>query len=180
MVLIKQLLSSVFFKKYVIRVVALLIIIFLPEIVVPVAFHLYKNVFYEDVVASLEQLVGDDPYCIIAPRVKKQLIPAFFVFPERIHFSREWVVVIDPAKIDYRHILDHAIRQELLFYAKEGRGYRERGEIGTEMHFGVAKKGAFYLWSFKNRRFVKHFVAIPSNLNSIKERYKVFKILSAL
>ena len=174
MTIIGRLLSSVFFKKYVIRVAALLIIVFLPEIVVPVAFHLYKDVFYEDVVASLEQLVDDDAYCIIVPRVNRVKLQRrflFFMLPERIYSSREWVIVMDPAKIDYRHILDHAIRQEWLFYAKEGRGYRERGEIGTEMHFGVAKKDAFYVWSFKNRRFVEHVVTIPQNLYSIQRTY---------
>ncbi len=171
MTIIMRLLSSVFFKKYVIRVAALLIIVFLPEIVVPVAFYFYKDAFYEDVVASLDQVVNDEPYCIIVPRVKQQLIPAFFIFPERIYSSREWVIVMDPAKIDYRHILDHAIRQEWLFYAKEGRGYRERGEVGTEMHFGVAKKDAFYVWSFKNRRFVEHVVPIPQNLYWMKKYY---------
>ncbi|MBQ0720708.1 MAG: hypothetical protein KBT88_09910 [Gammaproteobacteria bacterium] len=153
------------------RVWALLIIIYLPEIVVPVVFHLYKDTFYEDVVAGLAEVVNDEPYCIIVPRVKQQRIPGFFIFPERIHSYREWVVVMDPAAIDYRHILDHAIRQGWLFYAKEGRGYGKRGEIGTEMHFGVAKKGAFYLWSFKKRRFVEHVVPIPSALYWMKKGY---------
>jgi len=169
--MIKQLFSSVFFKKYVIRASALLIIIFLPEIVVPVAFHFYKDAFYEDVVASLDQVVKDEPYCIIVPRVKQDLIRAFFIFPERIYSYREWVIVMDPAEIDYQHILDHAIRQKLLFYAKEGRSYKDRGEIGSEMHFGIAKKGVFYVWSFKKRRFVEHVVPIPQNLFWMKKRY---------
>ena len=178
MTIIRRFLSSVFFKTYVMRVLGLLIIVFLPEIIVPVAFHLYKDVFYEDVVASLEQLVDDDPYCIIVPRVnrvKQQRRFLFFMLPERIYSSREWVIVMDPAQIDYPHILDHAIRQELLFYAKEGRGYRKRGEIGTEMHFGVATKGGFYIWSFKQRRFVEHIVAMPQNLYWMKKRYTDYR-----
>ncbi|MBL4783385.1 MAG: hypothetical protein JKX92_14190 [Porticoccaceae bacterium] len=160
------------------RVLGLLIIVFLPEIIVPVAFHLYKDVFYEDVVASLEQLVDDDPYCIIVPRVnrvKQQRRFLFFMLPERIYSSREWVIVMDPAQIDYPHILDHAIRQELLFYAKEGRSYGTRAERGTEMHFGVAKKDAFYVWSFKNRRFVEHVVPVPSKLYRMKKRYMDYR-----
>ena len=176
MTIMRRLWSSVFFKKSVIRVSALLIIIiFLPEIIVPLAFHVYKGAFYEDVVASLDQVVNDEPYCIIVPRVKQTLIPPFFIFPERIYSFREWVIVMDPAQIDYHHILDHAIRQKLLFYAKEGRGYGKRGEIGTEMHFGVAKKAAFYVWSFKNRRFVEHVVPMPSNLYWMKKRYTDLK-----
>lgn len=148
MTIIRRLLSSVFFKKYVIRVAALLIIVFLPEIVVPVAFHFYKDAFYGDVVASLDQVVNDEPYCIIVPRVKQQLIPAFFIFPERIYSSRKWVIVMDPAKIDYRHILDHAIRQEWLFYAKEERLVRRcilASPRKMLFMFGVLRTGV--LWN---------------------------------
>ena len=175
MAIIRQLLPSVFCNKYVVRLVTLLIIIFLPEMVVPVASLFYEDKFYEDVVAGLDQVVKDEPYCIIVPRVEKKLIHAFFIFPERIYSSRKWVIVMDPARIDYHHILDHAIRQKLLFYAKEGRDYRKRGEIGTEMHFGIAKKEAFYVWSFKNRRFVEHTVSIPQNLYWMKKQYTDLK-----
>ena len=159
------------------RVLGLLIIVFLPEIIVPVASYIYKDAFYADVVTSLGQIVNDEPYCLIVPRVNEKIIPPqkiipfFITLPERIYTSREWVIVMDPEKIDYPHILDHAIRQKLLFYAKEGRSYGTRAERGTEMHFGVATEGAFYLWSFKKRRFVEHFVAIPRNLFWMKKRY---------
>jgi len=144
-------LSSVFFKKYVIRVAALLIIIFLPEIVVPVASFFYKDVFYEDVVTSLDQVINDEPYCIIVPRVnrvKQQSRFLFFMLPERIYSSREWVIVMDPAKIDYRHILDHAIRQEWLFYAKEERLVRRcilASPRKMLFMFGVLRTGV--LWN---------------------------------
>mgnify|MGYP003385651852 FL=1 len=158
------------------RVLGLLVIIFLPEIIVPVASDIYKDAFYVDVVTSLGEVVSnDEPYCIIVPRVNELLIPPFFIFPERSHTSREWVIVMDPAQIDYPHILDHAIRQELLFYAKEGRSYGTRAERGTEMHFGVATKGGFYIWSFKQRRFVEHIVAMPQNLYWMKKRYTDYR-----
>ena len=180
MAVIKRLLSSVFFKKYLMRVLGLLVIIFLPEIIVPVASDIYKDAFYVDVVTSLGEGVNKgEPYCIIAPRVNRvkqqQRRFLFFTLPERIYSSRKWVIVMDPARIDYRHILDHAIRQELLFYAKEGRSYGTRAERGTEMHFGVATKGGFYIWSFKQRRFVEHIVAMPQNLYWMKKRYTDYR-----
>ena len=148
----------------------------MPEIIVLVASSIYKDAYYADVVTSLGEVVSnDEPYCIIVPRVNELLIPPFFIFSERIHTSREWVIVMDPAQIDYPHILDHAIRQELLFYAKEGRSYGTRAERGTEMHFGVAKKDAFYVWSFKNRRFVEHVVPVPSKLYRMKKRYMDYR-----
>ena len=181
MAIIRRLLSSVFFKKYIVRVLGLLMIVFLPEIIVPVASSIYKDAFYADVVTSLGQIVNDEPYCLIVPRVNETLIPPqkitpfFITLPERIYTSREWIIVMDPEKIDYPHILDHAIRQELLFYAKEGRSYGTRAERGTEMHFGVAKKDAFYVWSFKNRRFVEHVVPVPSKLYRMKKRYMDYR-----
>ena len=70
--------SSVFFKTYVMRVLGLLIIVFLPEIIVPVASSIYKDAFYADVVTSLGEVVSnDEPYCIIVPRVNELLIPLF-------------------------------------------------------------------------------------------------------
>ena len=66
----------------------------MPEIIVLVASSIYKDAYYADVVTSLGEVVSnDEPYCIIVPRVNELLIPPFFIFSERIHTSREWVIV---------------------------------------------------------------------------------------
>ena len=144
-----KVLPPVFFRKYSAAILVVLILVFLPEIVVPAVFNLYKEKFYEDVVIALDKVIKDEPYCIIAPRLVEQK------FENTSYSFRRWVVLRDPLKIDLSHVLDHAIRQKLIFYAKEGHSLRRRLRLGNEMHFGVAKKDAFYIWSFKKSSFVE-------------------------
>jgi len=150
-----------FLMKYLPVLLGGLIIIFLPKILVPIAFNLYKEKFYEDVVSALEENVKNEPYCIIAPRITRKN-------DEGVGYPyREWVVLRDPLMIDLRHVLDHAVREKLIFYAKEGRSIKERAESGREMHFGIALKDTFYIWSLKKRAFVE--LRLPTPIRYLQE-----------
>ena len=156
--------------KYLASVLMVLILIFLPELIVPIDFKLYTEQLHKDVVIALDKVINDEPYCIIAPRLVEIKVGT------TSHSHREWIVLRDPLKIDARHVLDHAVRQKLIFYANEGRSLKRRFQIGSEMHFGLVKKDTFYIWSFKRNGFVKLKTPVSnvSYLHELKNSYITF------
>ena len=147
------------------------ILLYLPKILVAISVSFYEETFYRDVSDSIAQLAKDRPYCIIAPRL-------FETGARRI---REWVVLHDLREIDFRHVIDHAIREKLVIYPSEGRWIKERSRLGRELHFGLVAHDAFYIWSFRRREFVEHSKGYNAGtLNEMRNRYNDFKAYSAV
>lgn len=132
-------------KKFISFIIFLLIYVSLPHTWAPVIHFLYEKKFHEQVDAGLRNISRGNGYCIIAPTVD----------PASKHPFRKWIAIHDPEKLDLQHILDHAIREKLVFLANEGRSLKERAEIGREIHFGLSLEDEFYIWSFLRGRFVR-------------------------
>lgn len=157
--------------------IALGFLLFLPKILVAITMNLYEETFYRDVSDSLAQIAKGKPYCIIAPRVFEKRVGNT---SKRIKI-REWIVLYDPREIDFRHVIDHAIREKLVFYAREGRSLKERMQLGREIHFGLVVQDGFYNWSFRKRAFLEHSEELNSDsLNEMRDRYNDFKAYSGI
>lgn len=154
--------SPFLFRKFGMAALGVLTLSFMPEIFLTIAQDIYSKKFFEDVVESLENTVNQHPYCLIVPRKVEQSGYSY----------REWIVINDPLDIDLEHVLDHAIREKLFFYAKEGRSIKERSEFGREMHFGIALRNRFFIWSFRNGSFVELRHPEPiSYVEELKRKY---------
>lgn len=148
--------------RYIVGTVLVLTVIFLPELLIPIAQTFFKEKIMAGVVASLKDIVNDESYCIIAPRIVETGGDSY----------REWTVVNDPLDIQMDHVIDHAIREKLIFYAKEGRSIKQRSEFGREMHFGVSLRDNFFIWSFKENKFVSlNIPGTPRYLDELKRKY---------
>lgn len=157
--------------KWLAGLIALGMLLYLPNILVVISVRFYEETFYRDVSDSLAQIAKDKPYCIIAPRI----------FETGVRPIREWVVLHNPEEISFHHVMDHAIRDKLFIYPSEDRWIKERSQLGREIHFGLLVQDGFYIWSFRKREFVEQPSGYnTSTLKGLRTRYVVLKTYSTI
>lgn len=146
-----------------------IVVFFLPQIVTPFAQVLYTRDIHAMVERGIDEISKNKPYCIIAP----------VLVPVRNRYARDWQIIPSVQEIDFDHILDHAVREKLILYAKEGRGARRRGEIGREMHFGVLVQKTLYIWSFKEQQFIELPFKPHRLAGEFQRQYQAFRAINA-
>lgn len=144
-------------KKYLLFAALVILFLLSPYIITSFFYWYFADEFPLAVETSIEKEVDGREYCIIAPVLERG--------------SRDWQVVNSVSSINLHHIVDHVVREKLVFFAKEGRSLRQRAKYGREMHFGVLFEKQLYIWSFKQSKLIA-LPFVPHRLSlSLKERY---------
>lgn len=140
----------------------------MPRLISFSVFNLFKESIQKDIYEQLVVVSDQDDTCLIAPVLLSQ----------KNVKVRDWQVIPSVGGLNLFHVIDHAVRERLVFFASEGRGIKQRAIYGREMHFGVLKGDRLFIWSFKERKFVE-LPFIPHWLvGELKSKYSSLKSLT--